>query len=184
MLEVERDGFLQLVRRVVEQPEHDVVALRGAGELGELDALCIPVGNAGNITAYHKGFVEDGASPRLFGFQAAGAAPLVIGKKVAHPETVASAIRIGNPASWDLAIAARDESGGRIDAVTDVQILDAYRRLSRLEGVICEPSSAASVAGVIADGERVTYDLKPTRDDPSAVGTSEYADAIIESLET
>ncbi len=86
----------------------------------------------------------------MWGFQAAGAAPLVLGHPVERPETVATAIRIGNPASWDLAIGARDESGGRIDAVTDDQILHAYRELTRLEGVFCEPASAASVAGVIA----------------------------------
>jgi len=86
----------------------------------------------------------------MWGFQAEGAAPLVLGHPVEAPETIATAIRIGNPASWDLAIAARDDSGGRIDAVSDAQILDAYRRLQRLEGVFCEPSSAASVAGVIA----------------------------------
>jgi threonine synthase len=86
----------------------------------------------------------------MWGFQAAGAAPLVAGHPVEHPETVATAIRIGNPASWDLAIAARNESGGRIEAVTDEQILAAHRELARLEGVFCEPSSAASVAGVVA----------------------------------
>ena len=84
----------------------------------------------------------------MWGFQAAGAAPLVTGIPVDHPETVATAIRIGNPASWKLAIAARDESGGRIDAVTDDEILAAHRDVARLEGVFCEPSSAASVAGV------------------------------------
>ncbi len=86
----------------------------------------------------------------MWGFQAAGAAPLVLGHPVEAPETIATAIRIGNPASWDLAIGARDESGGRISAVSDDQILHAYRELTRLEGVFCEPSSAASVAGVIA----------------------------------
>jgi len=85
----------------------------------------------------------------MWGFQAAGAAPLVLGHPVEHPETIATAIRIGNPASWDLAIGARDDSGGLISAVTDDQILHAYRELSRLEGVFCEPSSAASVAGII-----------------------------------
>ncbi|MES2209861.1 MAG: threonine synthase [Chloroflexota bacterium] len=118
------------------------------------DFLAIPVGNAGNISAYWSGFTEYAsagiveARPRMLGFQAAGAAPLVLGHPIDHPETVASAIRIGNPASWSLAIAARDASGGRIDAVTDAEILAAYRDLARIEGIFCEPSSAASVAGV------------------------------------
>ena len=119
------------------------------------DAHCIPVGNAGNITAYWKGYVEyerDGRTanaPRMLGWQAAGAAPLVHGEPVPHPETIATAIRIGNPASWDAAIAARDESGGAIGSVTDAQILDAYRLLASLEGVFVEPASAASVAGLL-----------------------------------
>ncbi len=118
------------------------------------DALFIPVGNAGNISAYWKGFVEAAASglaakrPRLFGFQADGAAPIVRGEPVEHPETIATAIRIGNPASWHLAVAARDESGGAIEAVTDGDILDAYGLLARCEGIFCEPASAASVAGL------------------------------------
>jgi threonine synthase len=126
-------------------------------QLGELDALCIPVGNAGNITAYHKGFVEDDANPRLFGFQAEGAAPLVLGRKVEHPETIASAIRIGNPARWEEAMAAMTASRGAIRAVTDAEILAAYRLLAAREGVFCEPASAASVAGLLrygADGAR------------------------------
>jgi threonine synthase len=120
--------------------------------LGELDALCIPVGNAGNITAYWKGFREVGAAPKLFGFQAAGAAPLVLGRPVADPETVASAIRIGNPARWEEAMAAMTESRGRVQAVTDDEILDAYRFLAAGEGVFCEPASAASVAGLLKHG--------------------------------
>jgi threonine synthase len=121
-------------------------------ELGELDALCIPVGNAGNITAYWRGFVEVGRRPRLFGFQAEGAAPLVYGAPVEHPETVASAIRIGNPARWEDAMNAMTASGGAIQAVTDAQILEAYRFLAEREGVFCEPASAASVAGLLAHG--------------------------------
>ncbi len=119
------------------------------------DAHCMPVGNAGNITAYWRGYVEysrDGVSrrqPRMLGWQAAGAAPLVHGESVPYPETIATAIRIGNPASWDGAIAARDESGGAIEAVTDAQILEAYRALASLEGVFVEPASAASVAGLL-----------------------------------
>lgn len=118
------------------------------------DVLAIPVGNAGNISAYWAGFrvyAEAGriaSLPRMWGVQAAGAAPIVRGAPVEHPETIATAIRIGNPASWAKAVAARDESGGRIDAVTDDEILAAYRDLARLEGVFCEPSSAASLAGV------------------------------------
>jgi threonine synthase len=118
------------------------------------DIHCLPVGNAGNVTAYWKGYVEyaaDGlcAQPRMWGFQAAGAAPLVRGEPVPDPDTVATAIRIGDPASWDGAVAARDDSKGRIDAVTDQQILDAQRLLSAREGVFVEPASAASVAGLL-----------------------------------
>ncbi|MGA2927007.1 MAG: threonine synthase [Solirubrobacteraceae bacterium] len=119
---------------------------------GELDALCIPVGNAGNITAYWKGFKEAGCRPRMFGFQAAGAAPLVHGAPVANPETVASAIRIGNPARWEEAMDAMTSSGGAVRAVTDAQILEAYRFLAATEGVFCEPASAAGVAGLLAYG--------------------------------
>ncbi len=121
---------------------------------GELDALCIPVGNAGNITAYWKGFREMGFAPRMLGFQAAGAAPLVHGAPVAHPETVASAIRIGNPARWEEAMDAMTSSGGAVNAVTDEQILEAYSFLAAEEGVFCEPASAASVAGLLAHGAR------------------------------
>ena len=120
----------------------------------ELDALCFPVGNAGNITAYWKGFKEAGLAPRMFGFQAAGAAPLVHGAVVEHPETVASAIRIGNPARWEGAMDAMTSSGGAVNAVSDAQILDAYRFLAATEGVFCEPASAASVAGLLAHGAR------------------------------
>jgi threonine synthase len=119
---------------------------------GELDGLCIPVGNAGNITAYWRGFTQVGARPRMLGFQAAGAAPLVLGEPVEHPETVASAIRIGNPARWEDAMAAMSASAGAIRSVTDEQILDAYRFLASGEGVFCEPASAAGVAGLLAYG--------------------------------
>ena len=119
---------------------------------GELDALCIPVGNAGNITAYWRGFREAGLKPRMLGFQAAGAAPLVHGAPVANPETVASAIRIGNPARWEDAMDAMTSSGGAVKAVTDEQILDAYKLLATEEGVFCEPASAASVAGLLTHG--------------------------------
>jgi threonine synthase len=119
------------------------------------DVHCIPVGNAGNITAYWKGYREyqDAGRatklPRLLGFQAAGAAPIVLGHPVAEPETVATAIRIGNPASWAAAAAASTESGGAIAAVTDEQILAAYRFLAEEESVFCEAASAASVAGLL-----------------------------------
>lgn len=121
---------------------------------GAPDHLAIPVGNAGNISAYWQGFTEYRAAgmvetvPVMLGFQAEGAAPIVLGRRVEHPETVATAIRIGAPASEAKAVRARDESGGRIDAVSDEEILDAQRDLARMEGVFCEPASAASVAGI------------------------------------
>jgi threonine synthase len=125
-------------------------------ELGDApDYLFIPVGNAGNISAYWKGFQEYrevGKSmtlPHMMGFQAEGAAPIVRGAVVPSPQTIASAIRIGNPASWDKAIKARDESAGVIDMVSDDEILDAYRLLASREGIFGEPASAASVAGLI-----------------------------------
>ena len=122
-------------------------------ELGEAPgALAIPVGNAGNITAWWRGFGERDEAPKLYGFQAEGASPLVSGKPVANPETVASAIRIGNPARWEEAMTAVTQSRGRIAAVTDEQILDAYRLLASREGVFCEPASAASVAGILTHG--------------------------------
>jgi threonine synthase len=168
------DKALELVRALAER--HPIALVNSVNEFriqgqktaafellddldGRLDALCIPVGNAGNITAYWKGFVEAGAAPRMFGFQAAGAAPLVHGAPVLEPETVASAIRIGNPARWEEAIDAMRASRGAIRAVTDDEILAAYRLLASSEGVFCEPASAASVAGLLkygADGaERV-----------------------------
>lgn len=128
------------------------------------DIHCLPVGNAGNITAYWKGYreyAEAGHStrlPRMWGFQAAGSAPIVQGAPVAKPETIATAIRIGNPASWEQAEAARDDSGGMIDAVTDEQILAAYRLLAAKEGLFCEPASAASVAGLLQAHERGQLD--------------------------
>ncbi len=128
------------------------------------DIHCLPVGNAGNITAYWKGYREastDGdvpaiatKTPRMWGFQAEGAAPIVKGHPIDHPETVATAIRIGNPASWARAEAARDESGGVIEAVTDEQILAAHRLLSSTEGIFVEPGSAASIAGLLMMHER------------------------------
>ncbi len=123
------------------------------------DIHCLPVGNAGNITAYWLGYREylaDGPAtqtPRMWGFQASGAAPIVHGEPVLQPETLATAIRIGNPASWQSAEAARDESGGVIEAVTDEEILAAYRLLARHDGLFCEPASAASVAGLLKRAE-------------------------------
>ena len=125
------------------------------------DWLCIPVGNAGNITAYWMGFCQYHQQgkcdrlPRMMGFQAAGASPLVTGQVVAHPETVATAIRIGNPASWEKAIAAQQSSQGQFNSVTDDEILEAYRLLASEEGIFCEPASAASVAGLLKVKDQV-----------------------------
>ena len=123
------------------------------------DVHCLPVGNAGNITAYWAGYTEytstalqpgpASRTPAMWGFQAEGSAPIVLGHPVDQPDTIATAIRIGNPASWQQALAARDESGGRIDAVSDAEILAAHRLLSSREGVFVEPASAASVAGLL-----------------------------------
>ena len=119
------------------------------------DYVCMPVGNAGNISAYWMGFTEardmemTSVLPKMMGFQAEGAAAIVRGYPIDKPETIASAIRIGNPASWDLAVNARDKSGGVIDSVTDDDIMEAYGWLAKKEGLFCEPASAASVAGLI-----------------------------------
>lgn len=119
------------------------------------DWLCIPVGNAGNITAYWMGFCQyHGAGfcdrlPRMMGFQAAGASPLITGQPVAHPETLATAIRIGNPANWQRAIAVQSASRGEFNSITDTEILEAYKILAAEEGIFCEPASAASVAGML-----------------------------------
>jgi threonine synthase len=163
------DAALAVVRALAEQGEATLVnslnphrlegqktaAFEICEELGDApDALFIPVGNAGNITAYWKGFVEAARGglarhkPRMYGYQAEGAAPIVRGRPVAEPETVATAIRVGNPASWKGAVAARDESGGAIDAVSDGEILDAYSFVARCEGIFCEPASAAAIAGL------------------------------------
>lgn len=130
------------------------------------DWLCIPVGNAGNISAYWMGFCQyhqDGKCarlPRMMGFQAAGASPLITGQPVTHPETVATAIRIGNPANWKKAIAAQQASQGQFASVTDEEILEAYRLLASREGVFCEPASAASVAGLLKVKDQVPADAK------------------------
>ncbi|NBX70666.1 MAG: threonine synthase [Actinobacteria bacterium] len=124
------------------------------------DIHCLPVGNAGNISAYWMGFTEyfndDIATkrPQMWGFQAAGAAPFIAGHPIEKPETIATAIRIGNPASWEFAVAARDDSGGLIDSVTDEQILQAYHLLAEREGFFVEPASAASVAGLLQQAGR------------------------------
>ncbi|HEY5648408.1 MAG TPA: threonine synthase [Nitrospiria bacterium] len=131
-------------------------AFEVADQLGGVpDYHFLPVGNAGNITAYWKGYKEykekgrTNGLPKMMGWQAAGAAPIVLGHVVKKPKTLATAIRIGNPASWKSALAAAEESGGQIDSVTDDEIVEAYRMIAGLEGIFCEPASAASVAGVI-----------------------------------
>jgi len=136
-------------------------------DLGDApDYLFIPVGNAGNITAYWKGFLEyhragkASHNPKMMGFQAAGAAPIVLGKVVRQPKTIATAIRIGNPASWRKAVAARDESGGIIDRVTDEEIMNAYRSMAIKEGIFGEPASAASLAGLIKLSKKKTFSGK------------------------
>ena len=166
------DAALRVVRALAEQDDHPITLVNSVNpyrlegqktgafevcdDLGRApDILAIPVGNAGNISAYWAGFRDYASAgitdslPAMWGFQAAGAAPLVLGRPIEAPDTIATAIRIGNPASWDKAIAARDDSGGRIEAVSDDEILAAYRALAEEEGVFCEPSSAASVAGIM-----------------------------------
>jgi threonine synthase len=159
------DEALRLVRELVER--HPIALVNSVNEFRlegqktaafeiservEIDALCIPVGNAGNVTAYWRGFRELELAPRLLGFQAEGAAPLVHGAPVERPETVASAIRIGNPARWEEAMDAFTSSRGMVRAVSDAEILDAYGYLAAHEGVFCEPASAASVAGLLKFG--------------------------------
>ena len=164
------DDALRIVKQIVEK--HSIVlvnslnpfriegqktaAFEVCDQLGDAPVYhALPVGNAGNITAYWKGYKEYHAAgkinymPRMLGFQAAGAAPIVLGHPVEKPETIATAIRIGNPASWKGALAARDESGGKIDSVTDEEIIEAYKLIAVKEGIFCELASAASVAGVI-----------------------------------
>jgi threonine synthase len=163
------DDALSLVRKIGESSPITIVnsinpfriegqktgAFEIVDELGEAPSRhFIPVGNAGNITAYWKGYTEYRALgkcrslPKMMGWQAEGAAPIVKGEPVKDPHTLATAIKIGNPASWKGAVAARDESGGAIDSVTDDEIVQAYKALAALEGVFCEPASAASVAGL------------------------------------
>ena len=162
------DAALDVVRELGERPRMALVnsinpyrllgqqsaAWEVVDALGSAPAvLALPVGNAGNITATWRGYREVGQSPRMWGFQAEGAAPIVRGAPVEQPETVATAIRIGRPASWQGAVEARDESGGLVDAVSDEQILQAYALLASREGVFAEPASAASVAGILARAE-------------------------------
>jgi threonine synthase len=179
------DQALGIVRALAEQDDHPVTLVNSVNpyrlegqktaafeicdDLGRApDVLAIPVGNAGNISAYWAGFRDYAdaglidSTPRMWGFQAAGAAPLVVGHRIEHPETIATAIRIGDPASWGKAIAARDASGGRITAVTDEEILVAYRALARFEGIFCEPASAAAVAGVTKAVEAGELDPEAT----------------------
>ena len=211
------DQALRVVREMAEMRDHPVTLVnsvnpyRIAGQttaafevcddLGRApDILAIPVGNAGNITAYWAGFnryAQAGriaAKPRMFGFQAAGAAPIVLGHAVEHPETIATAIRIGNPASWKQAEAARDESGGLIETVTDDEIVAAYRDLATSQGIFCEPASAASLAGVckLAVAGRIDADATVVcvltghglKDPETAERTAGGAGAIIEAAPT
>ena len=166
-LEGNFDQALEIVREIAKKHPVELVnsvnpwriegqktaAFETCDELGQAPAaLAIPVGNAGNVTSWWKGFQEYGASPILYGFQAEGAAPLVEGHPIENPETIASAIRIGNPARWEEAMNAFTASRGRVAAVSDQQILDAYHWVASHEGVFCEPASAASVAGLLAHG--------------------------------
>ena len=198
-LEGNFDQALEIVREIAERHPVELVnsvnpyriegqktaAFETCDELGgPPDALAIPVGNAGNVTSWWAGFQEYDVSPILYGFQAAGAAPLVEGHPIENPETVASAIRIGNPARWEEAMNAFTASRGRVAAVSDEQILDAYHWIASSEGVFCEPASAASVAGLLAHGLPVADGMqKPEtvvcvltghglKDPDSAIGTA------------
>jgi threonine synthase len=177
-LEGNFDQALEIVRELAQRHPVELVnsvnpyriegqktaAFEVCDELGEApEALAIPVGNAGNVTSWWKGFGEREVAPVLYGFQAAGAAPLVEGHPIENPETVASAIRIGNPARWEEAMGAFTASRGRVAAVTDEQILEAYHWLADSEGVFCEPASAASVAGLLAHGLPVADGMEQPR---------------------
>jgi threonine synthase len=148
------------------------------------------VGNAGNITAYWKGYRAAGAEPRMWGFQAEGAAPIVLGEIVEEPETVATAIRIGNPASWEGAVDARDQSGGLIEAVSDAEILDAYRLVASRDGLFAEPASVAPVAGLLRYRDRlgdgpvvVTLTGHGLKDPDTAMAQAAVPDPIPPTLE-
>jgi threonine synthase len=207
------DAALRIVRAMSEQDDHPVTLVNSVNphrlegqktaafeicdDLGRApDVLGIPVGNAGNISAYWAGFRDYATAglvptrPRMLGFQAAGAAPLVLGRPVDAPETIATAIRIGNPASWSSAVAARDESGGAIESVSDDEILAAYRSLTADEGIFCEPSSATSLAGVAASAARGELDPDAVivcvltgsgLKDPSTAESVAAANAVIEA---
>ncbi|MFA5104284.1 MAG: threonine synthase [Candidatus Margulisiibacteriota bacterium] len=170
------DRALEMVRELCEKYPVDLVnsvnpfriegqktaAFEVVDTLGDApDFLCIPVGNAGNITAYWKGFNEYKSEkkisklPKMLGFQAEGAAPIVKGHPIEKPETIATAIRIGNPASWKSAVAAAQESHGSIRAVSDDEIISAYKLVASIEGIFCEPASAASIAGLIKYGSEI-----------------------------
>ncbi|HEY8216784.1 MAG TPA: threonine synthase [Acidimicrobiia bacterium] len=203
------DVALDIVRQLGERPGVELVnsinpfriegqktaAFEVVDALGDAPtAHCMPVGNAGNITAYWKGYTEylerghATRAPRMIGWQAAGAAPIVLGEAIRHPETIATAIQIGNPASWKQAEAARDESGGHIGAVTDAEILEAYRILASEEGVFVEPASAASVAGLLRASAEGLVDASDTvvctltghglKDPQRAIAEVELADPV------
>jgi threonine synthase len=170
------DDALNIVRKLENYDEIEIVnsinpyriegqksaAFEIIDEIGEIDSLCIPVGNAGNITAYWKGFNEYNRKlnyklPKMYGFQAEGASPIVKGKIVENPETIATAIRIGNPASWDKANEAVNDSGGGINSVSDFEIVESYKNLARKDGIFCEPASAAGIAGLIKNSEKYNF---------------------------
>jgi threonine synthase len=211
------DEALNVVREMAEQRDRPVTLVNSVNpyridgqttaafeicdDMGRApEILAIPVGNAGNITAYWAGFNRYQAAgritakPKMYGFQAAGAAPIVLGHPVEKPETIATAIRIGNPASWKQAVAARDESGGLIETVTDDEIVATYRELSTTQGVFCEPASAASLAGIVklAAAGRVDRDATIVcvltghglKDPETAERTAGGAGAILEAAPT
>ena len=170
------DDALNIVRKLENYDEIEIVnsinpyriegqksaAFEILDEIGEIDSLCIPVGNAGNITAYWKGFNEYSKKlnyklPRMYGFQAEGASPIVKGKIVENPETIATAIRIGNPASWGKANEAVTDSDGGINSVSDPEIVESYKNLARKDGIFCEPASAAGIAGLIKNSEKYDF---------------------------
>ena len=170
------DDALNIVRKLENYDEIEIVnsinpfriegqksaAFEILDEIGEIDSLCIPVGNAGNITAYWKGFNEYSKKfkyklPKMYGFQAEGASPIVKGEIVENPETIATAIRIGNPASWDKANEAVADSFGAINSVSDEEIIDSYKNLARKDGIFCEPASAAGIAGLIKNTRKYNF---------------------------
>ena len=170
------DNALDIVRKLEDYDEIEIVnsinpyriegqksaAFEILDEIGEIDSLCIPVGNAGNITAYWKGFNEYSKKfkyklPKMYGFQAEGASPIVKGEIVENPETIATAIRIGNPASWGKANEAVNKSNGGIYSVSDEEIIESYKNLARKDGIFCEPASAAGIAGLIKNSNKYNF---------------------------